>query len=599
MKKLFFLLMLFAQCYYLFAVDVTTKRQTTRVCEDKVRFEWRKSMPVKTQNYNLLGDPGYVAQFGLDCYVSGGVKRYAIQLKFQYVQLDFPAIIHVGSVLALRTIDNQVITLKAVLSQSETKYELFPIGHDETSSCAYYPISEEDLQKISKGINMFAFDYMRFDGNQVGYDKISFTGNKLSKELSNFYNKVSKKESKLKERNENVDQSIQNFLNFDPNAVILRYHGYVYPVFLYEKYLNYTEEKSGQDAWNSYLAQVEDVQTVYNSELLNSVSESVQQQTAIYNMQLSAASANLQNAMAKLRANIQQLNAKKAALKQAEKARNEARTQQMLQAQKQSRQRALAKQQQEMARIASGYNGMDDRNRGAQRQMQTSDLAQYKALQMSDAVYGQAATNHALAKQQQYNAQQNQQAQTYQRQINQQQSQQVAQQQQIYGTAENAVTASGAHVQIKVNGNQVTGYSSGNNLMGPEWHVVVPAATVQDTSNPISQASRDVASRFAYQANVRELGMVYWGTPTRRVINDGPSGSPVKAVTQNGQTLTIMVNGNSVVAYGSGLNQASDIQWHGIVPSANIAATNNSLDGDLATRFNYKANIPGIGTVYF
>ena len=75
------------------------------------------------------------------------------------------------------------------MSQSETKYELFPIGHDETSSCAYYPISEEDLQKISKGINMFAFDYMRFDGNQVGYDKISFTGNKLSKELSNFYNK--------------------------------------------------------------------------------------------------------------------------------------------------------------------------------------------------------------------------------------------------------------------------------------------------------------------------------------------------------------------------------------------------------------------------
>ncbi len=576
--------MLFAQCYYLLAVDVKTNRQTTRVSEDKVKFNWKKSMPVKSQNYRILGDPGYLAEFGLDCYVSGGVKRYAIKLKFQYVQLEFPAVIHTGSSLALSTIDNQVITLKAELAQSETKYVLLPVGHNETSSCAYYPISEEDLQKICKGINKFSFDYMRFDGNQVGYDKISFSGNKLSKELSNFYKKVSKKESKLKNRNENVDQSIKNFLAYDPNAVILLYHGYRSPVFLYEKYLNYTGEEAGADAYKSYQDQVDDVRTIYNSELINLVSESVQKQTAAYNSQLSAATANMQKEFAQLGARIQQENAQKAALKQAEKERNEAQYQARLQAQEQSRQRNLAKQQQEIAQIASGYNGLDDRNSGAQRQMQTSDLSQYQAMQKSDATYGTAATNQALAQQRQYDAQYNQQVQT---------------QQSFAGSTTNAVTASGTHVQIKVNGNQVTAYSSGNNNMGPEWNVAVPAATVQDTSNPTSQASSDIASRFAYQAYVRELGMVYWGTPTRRVITDAPSGNPVKAVTQNGQTLTIMVNGNNVVAYGSGLNQAYDIQWHSIVPSANIAGTNNSFDGELATRFKYKANIPGIGTVYF
>lgn len=231
MKKLIVLLLLLVQCNYLFAVDVKTNRQTTRVSEDKVKFDWRKSMSVKPQNYSVLGDPGYAAAFGLDCYVSGGVKRYAIKLNFQYSHLEFPAIIHMGSLLAFRTTDNQYIRLKPALVQSETKYVVLPIGHNETMSCAYYPISEEDLQKVCKGINMFGFEYMRFDGNQVGYDKIEFTGNKFSKEFSKFYEKVSKKESKLKDRNENVDQSIKNFLGYDPGAVILLYHGYRFPLF--------------------------------------------------------------------------------------------------------------------------------------------------------------------------------------------------------------------------------------------------------------------------------------------------------------------------------------------------------------------------------
>lgn len=270
----------------------------------------------------------------------------------------------------------------------------------------------------------------------------------------------------------------------------------------------------------------------------------------------------------------------------------------------QARANETAKKQEELARVYGGSSSLSaqmnaEKNKSQTRNMGTSDLAQYNATRMSDATYGTAATNQALAQQRQYNAQQNQQAQIHQQQINQQQRQQVAQQQQILGAAVNAVTASGAHVQIKVNGNQVTGYSSGNNMMGPEWKAVVPVAYVQETSAPTSQASSNIASVYAYQASVNGLGMVYWGTPTRRVINDAPSGNPVKAVTQNGQTLTIMVNGNNVVAYGSGLNQASDIQWHNILPSANIAETNNSIDGDLASRFKHKASIPGIGTVYF
>lgn len=269
----------------------------------------------------------------------------------------------------------------------------------------------------------------------------------------------------------------------------------------------------------------------------------------------------------------------------------------------QNSKRMAAKEQQEIDRrnaAARNYHNqtMAARNTNS-RSMQTSDPAQYYAAKMSDATYGTTATDQALAQQRQYDAQRNQQVLAQQRQIDQQQMQQAQSQQSYPGSTINAVTSTGAHVQIKVNGNQVTAYSSGNDLIGPKWSGVVPAATVQDTSNPTSLASSDIASRFAYQASVRELGMVYWGTPTRRVIDDAPSGTPVKAVTQSGQTLTIMVNGNVVVAYGLGLNQASDIQWHRIVPSANIAKTHSSFDGELSTRFTYKANITGIGTVYF
>lgn len=294
-------------------------------------------------------------------------------------------------------------------------------------------------------------------------------------------------------------------------------------------------------------------------------------------------------------------NARKAAEEAQQRAAMEARWAEQI---AQTKAKEEAKQKAEQARVYGGSNSLAaqmeaEKSRSQSRRMETSDLAQYNATRMSDATYGTASTNQALAQQRQYNAQQNQQVQVQQRQVNLQQRQQAQSQQSYPGSVVNAVTSSDAHVQIKVNGSQVTAYSLGNNLMGAEWNGVVPAAIVLDTSNPISQASSDIASRYAYQASVRGLGMVYWGTPIKRVINDAPNGTPIKAVTLNGQTLTIMVNGNKVVAYGSGLNQASDIQWHSIVPNANIAETNSSFDGDFSTRFKYKANIPSIGTVYF
>lgn len=279
-------------------------------------------------------------------------------------------------------------------------------------------------------------------------------------------------------------------------------------------------------------------------------------------------------------------NARKAAEEAQQRAAMEARWAEQI---AQTKAKEEAKQKAEQARVYGGSNSLAaqmeaEKSRSQSRRMETSDLAQYNAARMSDATYGTAATNQALAQQRQYDAQQRQQSQS---------------QQSIPGSVVNAVTSSGAHVQIKVNGNQVTAYSSGNNMIGPEWSTVVPTATVEDTSSPYSQTPSGIASKYAYQASIRGLGVVYWGTPTRRVVNDAPNGTPIKAVTLNGQTLTIMVNGNKVVAYGSGLNQASDIQWHSIVPNANIAETNSSFDGGFSTRFKYKANIPSIGTVYF
>lgn len=298
-------------------------------------------------------------------------------------------------------------------------------------------------------------------------------------------------------------------------------------------------------------------------------------------------------------------NAQKAAIEKAQREQQQAAMQAHWAEQRaQAKAKEEAKQREELARVYGGSRSLTaqmeaEKNKSQSRSWSGTDIEQYIAIKNSDAIYGKEATDQALAQQRQYDAEQNQQVLAQQRQINQQQMQQAQSQQSYPGNAVNAVTSSGAHVQIKVNGTQVTAYSYGNNLMGPEWDRVVPAATVQETSNPISLASSDIASRFAYQASVRGLGMVYWGTPTRRVINDAPNGTPVKAVTKEGQTLTIMVNGNNVVAYGSGLNQASDIQWHRIVPGANITETDSSFDGNLSTRFKHKANIPGIGTVYF
>lgn len=599
-------LFLVVQCVNIFGVDVSTKNLATRIHDGKARYGWKPQMARKPTVYSpLVGDPGYFAEFGLDCYLIGDIKQFAISVRFLHAYVEFPGVLPMGSRLTIKTKDQQDVTSNIILTQAETKYVLLPIGHDETTCWGYFPISEDDIQRLSMGVDQISFDYEYYNGVSVVTEKVNLKESNFSKKISGYYKSICKKEAKLKKQNISIDASVRDFLNFDRAAVILLYHGYRFPVFLYEKYLEYSGNSASKEAYKDYQLQKETVQSIFNAEFLRTMANTVEKQAIAYSSQMQAAVSNMNNQLQQLGAQLQQERAQKAAIEKAK-------VQQQFAAMKahwaeqraQAKLKEEAKQKEESNRIYGGSNSLiaqmeAEKNRSQNRSMESSDLSQYNAAKMSDAIYGTAATNQALAQQRQYDAQQNQQVLTQQRQINQQQMQQAQSQQSYSGSTVNAVTSSGSHVQIKVNGNQVMAYSSGNNIMGPEWNGVIPAAAVQETSSPISQVSTDIASRFAYQASVPGLGMVYWGTPMRRVINDAPSGSPVKAVTQNGQTLTIMVNGNKVVAYGSGLNQASDIQWHSILPNANVAETNSSFDGEFASRFSHKANIPSIGTVYF
>lgn len=337
--------------------------------------------------------------------------------------------------------------------------------------------------------------------------------------------------------------------------------------------MHYTGEKSGSDAYESYQAQVDDVQTIYNSELLNAVSESVQKQTASFNSQFSAAIAQTQNNFQQLAVNIQKINEQKAALKQAQKAKQEADYMAMLERQKQIREEDEAKWLQEYARTNSGYNGMDDRNRGAQRQMETSDMAQYQAMQMSDATYGTAATNQALAQQRQYDAEQRQQYQ-----IN-----QTRALDNNLGTTVNAVTENGSPIQIKVNNGVVTAYSTSQNNYsntGPNWKTVNVSA------------SRTTDSRYGYEANIG-IGKVYWGEHSS-LIQSNVEGTAINAITANGETIQLRVQDETIIAYRKNGSQP----WNTRIVTPK--RTNVTYDGEqIASRFKYKADLPGIGTVYF
>lgn len=272
-------------------------------------------------------------------------------------------------------------------------------------------------------------------------------------------------------------------------------------------------------------------------------------------------------------------NAKKAAMEKARQEQERAESYAKMQANYlENQQRLEAREQQERDRMTAAtrrYNEQTYGNRStSSRKMETSDLAQHNAARMSDAIYGTAATNQALAQQRRYDAQQNQQARiNEQRMLDQQ-----------LGTTENAITSSGARIQIKVKNGVVTAYSTSNSNYsgtGPEWNRV---------SSPVS---RTTDNRYGYEANLVGVGKVFWGE-SRPVISNHQGGVAVNAVTINGETIQIRVENEVVIAY----RKNGNLPWNGRAVSAK--KTNVTYDGEqIASRFKYKADLPGIGTVYF
>lgn len=581
MKKIIVFLLLIAQSINFFAIDVKTQNLTTRINDGKVKYIWRPQMAKKPTIYNaLIGDPGYIAELGLDCYSIGDIKQYAVFVKFQYIYLEFPGVLPMGSCLTLKTKDNQDITLNSILAQSETKYVLLPIGHDETSTWGYFPISEDEIKKLSVGVDQICFDYEYYNGERVVTGKSNLKGGNFSKKITSYYKKISKKETKLKNRNSSTDNSVKDFLSFDPAAAVLLYHGYRLPVFLYQKYLEYSGNNPNSEAYKEYQEEKEIVQSIYNSELLSSVAEKVQGQTATFNSQMNAAVSNMNNQFQQLSANLQQERAQKAAEKRARQEQANAKLMAMEEASRRDQQEREAAEQRSREKLYSQSGSLVDqmnreKARTQNRQAETSDGAQYMAQRMSDATYGTATTNRALAQQRQYDAQQNQQAR-----IN---SQREADQQ--LGITERAVTSSGAHIQIKVKNGIVTAYGTSQNNYsgtGPEWKTV--KATVSRTTN----------NRYGYEANIGgSIGKVFWGEPTT-IISDKVGGIAVNAVTLKGEMIQIRVEKEMVVAH----RKSGSLPWNTkVIPAKK---TNVTYDGEqIASKFKYKAELPEIGTVYF
>lgn len=269
--------------------------------------------------------------------------------------------------------------------------------------------------------------------------------------------------------------------------------------------------------------------------------------------------------------------AQKAAEREAREAQQRAELEAKIQANHQrSVQAQREREQQEIDRrnAAMANNPIPTGSTTTNRTMETSDLAQYNAIRMSDAVHGTEATNQALAQQKTYDAEQRQQAYiNNQREFEQQ-----------LGVTENAVTSSGVRVQIKVNNGVVTAYSTSQNNFsgtGPEWKKVNVAI------------ARSGDTRYGYQADILPLGRIFWGEHP----NTSPTemrGTAINAVTANGETIQIRVQDEMVIAFRTNGN----LPWTNRMVSAK--KTNVTYDGEqIAARFKYKAEIPEIGTIYF
>lgn len=565
MKKICFILFFIVGCLGIFA-DTTTNNGVTRIREGRyTKIVYPDNYKPKKSRYAKVVNQ---VDIYLDYYVLDGKEQYAIAMKYMGVLLDFPGILPSGSSMKITTANGHDMSLNSILVQNETTKHL---GEEGAVVCGYFLLSKQQLDEICLGVSSVSFDIVISDKITTFNDKATIKGNKFSKEINSFYKAIQKEKSKL-----NISENKSETEN---SNIVLSYHGFEYNPFLYGEFLKWSDLQHDEITWEAFLDNQDAINSQYNSMLLDVMMRNTRQSEFARSL---AGSFNAVldgvNAYAQAR---QQENALKAAVQKAKREQEEAEMKAIMQANTlANQQRMEAKEQQESNRRNAAaqnyYNSYEQArsNGNSSRSMQTSDLAQYNAARMSDATYGTAATNQALSQQRQYDAQQNQQARiNEQRMLDQQ-----------LGTTENAITSSGARIQIKVKNGVVTAYSTSNSNYsgtGPEWNRV---------SSPVS---RTTDNRYGYEANLVGVGKVFWGE-SRPVISNQLGGVAVNAVTINGETIQIRVENEVVIAYRKNGNSP----WNGQAVSAK--KTNVTYDGEqIASRFKYKADLPGIGTVYF
>lgn len=528
------------------------------------------------------------ADIYLDYYCQEDKEQYAIVIDYLGALLDFPGILPNGCSMRITTANGQEFSLNSILVQNET------ISHlGETGVCVggYFPLTKEQVDIICLGVSSVSFDIIVSDKINSFEDKTTIKGNKFSKEINGFYKSIQKEKAK---QNISAPQS-----EIENTNIILLYHGYNYNPFLYGEFLKSSNLKHNETTWEWFLSNQNEINSQYNSFLLDVVMKNARPSEVAKSLAgtFSAISEGI-NVYAQAK---QQENAQKAAAEKAKREQEWADLQARMQAndERNFREREALEQADHDRRAAAAQNYYDQtqNNRSSSsRSMETSDLTQHQASQMSDAVYGQAATNQALAQQRQYNAQQNQQVLAQQHQINQQQ---YAAQQTIPGRVENSVTSSGAHVQIKINGNSVLAYSTSNsNMGGVQWNSV---SNVSVSTTSSLYESNAITSRYEYAADIPGIGRVYWGPKQNGFATQSQvSGTAISAIDKNGRTLTILVNKGEVKGYSLGkLNASSaEYQWTYSHMTINIMPTDHT-DGEFTQRFKNKANIPEYGTVYF
>lgn len=541
--------------------QTSTKNSVTRIHEGRLQVMTYPNprIPVKDRYVKEVTFP---VNFGLDYYVIGKVEQYAINIQYGFFPLDYPSILPIEGKLIISTNNGHEITLVSKIS------------HCEDCSAGYFPISEDQLVEICSGVSKLKFDVITgYNGSIKSEIRSIGYGADFTKKMSKYYNSILKKKQKIRISN-------SNFTTNNPANILNQYHGYITTDFAYDLFLKDGNLKHDKELASYFTENKKDIFSFFNAQIMQQVLEVESKQLAAGQQAQEIEFQKRMNALDQLSADLKRINTEFAAKEKAKKQQQQAQTDAYWARQRAQAANQEAKQKEELARVYGGSSSLSaqmnaEKNKSQTRNMGTSDLAQYNATRMSDATYGTAATNQALAQQRQYNAQQNQQAR-----INQQRS--LDQQ---LGITENAITSSGVPIQIKVNNGIVTAYSTSQNNYsgtGPNWQTV--NAFVSRTSD----------NRYGYEANLGGgIGKVYWGEPSP-AINNNIRGVAVNAVTANGSTIQIRVENEIVVAYRTSAN----LPWN--TKSVSAKKTNVTYDGEqIASRFKYKAELPEIGTVYF